>query len=474
MGFDECRKEALRCGSFSKSIIFASPRTLYSLPCGYGIICDGREENVMAIYEPLELAGKCQIAGKDVNLDNLPGGYEVKENLGIAAPEKISGSVVYRTDKGTLFETRAIKTAGGEYLLMFPTNTVENPEGNCHYGRTSEKVNDLVAFRSKNRGKTWDGPTRPIDIDYNLHGFVPFVPERSDVNPGKRIYCFGTQPIRHLYTRENGLHENVPIGYRYSDDNGQHWSEVRLIRPENDPGFTGMSVMRMCETQKGTWLIGAHEGDWSYQPLMTRQYILRSENQGKNWELLPGRRHWGWHARGYNRMDEGRPISLADGRVLLMLRTPEGHLWQSWSEDDGQSWTDPAPSSLVHPDAPPMLFHLSDGKTLTAFHHNRYHDKNYSGLSGAKEDIMKDRSEIWVSFSKSGGERWSEPRFVFSTAVVPRYESAWYNYQCSYIDMFLDGTMVNLFVPHLWHQVLHLQIEENDLLGLSTAAKIQD
>jgi hypothetical protein len=32
-----------------------------------------------------------------------------------------------------------------------------------------------------------------------------------------------------------------------------------------------------------------------------------------------------------------------------------------------------------------MLFKLSDNKTLIAFHHNRHHDFNYSGLSGAKK-----------------------------------------------------------------------------------------
>lgn len=413
--------------------------------------------------QPFPLGKQTQIAGTDVDLNQLPDGYEVKAELGIVAPTGLAGNAVYRTEKGTLFETRGTKTPAGDYLLMFPTNTVERPEGRSHYGSAPEKVNDLVAFRSSDQGRSWQGPTRPIDVDYNLHGFIPFVPEKSAVNPGKRIYCFGTQPIRGMYSRDHGLHENTPIGYRYSDDDGHQWSEVRLIRPENDPEFTGMSVMRMCETHKGTWLLGSHEGDWSYKPLMTRQYILRSDDFGRSWELLPKRRHGGWSVQSHNRMDEGRPIALADGRVLLMIRTPEGHLWQSWSEDDGESWSDPAASPLVHPDAPPMLFHLADGTTLAAFHHNRF-----SGGEIGNPGAMRDRSEIWVSFSEDGGESWSEPRFVFSSATDTQFDSPFYNYQCSYLDMFIDGTTVNLFVPHLWHQALHLQIAESALRGLST------
>jgi len=50
--------------------------------------------------------------------------------------------------------------------------------------------------------------------------------------------------------------------------------------------------------------------------------------------------------------------------------------------DNGQTWSDPTPTTLVHPDAPPMLFHLADGKATVAFQHNR-HRGNYRSLDGA-------------------------------------------------------------------------------------------
>jgi hypothetical protein len=410
----------------------------------------------------LPLIESLTIGGRQLVTEGLPPALSIDAALGLVTAQAVSGSVVHtaRWPERGLYECRATPTPGGEWLLMFPDGG--------HYGQTDRKVNDMLAYRSSDRGQTWRGPTVTFDIDYNQHGFVPLIPRG-----GTRIYAFGTQPVWGMYTRERGLAENAPIGFRYSDDDGHSWSEVRLIRPVNDPSFTGMSVMRMCETASGAWLIGAHEGDWSYKPLMTRQYILRSEDQGATWELLPGPRHGGWCCLQYGRMDELRPVHLGGGRVLALARTPEGHLWELRSEDDGKTWSPPAPTCLVHPDAPPMIFPLGDGKTLAAFHHNRHSvtPAQYGGL-GSNPEAFMDRSEVWVSLSSDDGRSWTEPRFVFANALAPSFENPWRNYNCSYIDAFSDGGELQIFVPHRWERVLHLRLPEASLPSLPTREEL--
>jgi hypothetical protein len=414
----------------------------------------------------MRLAKSVTVGGRQIEMAVPPSGLVVHEHLGILSHESVSGQVIHCTAKPEipLYETRATITPGGDYLLMFP-------EGG-HYGHAGTKVNDMLAYRSSDRGQTWTGPTVAFDIDYNQHGFVPLIPRRRG-RRSTRIYAFGTQPIWGLYTREHGLHENAPIGYRTSDDDGHTWSEVRIIRPENDAGFRGMSVMRMCETDDGTWLLGSHEGDWSYSPLQTRQYVLRSEDQGQTWQVLPRSRHGGWGVLQYGRMDEGRPIHLGGGRVLMLTRTPEGHLWELRSNDDGRTWSDPRPTALVHPDAPPMLCHLSDGETLVAFHHNRHSVSfdTYTGL-GSNPEAFKDRSEIWVSVSTDEGQTWSEPRFVFANALAETLANDFRNYQCSYVDVFADSDQLHLFVPHRWRQVLHLSFSEQCLERFPTREEL--
>lgn len=407
------------------------------------------------------LADTVIVQNSSVPTSNLPADFRIDKNLGLLLHNCITGQVIHRNFVGGLYETRAVLTPGGDYLLMFPDGG--------HYGdggKSGKKVNDMLAYRSKDKGKTWVGPTVAFDIDYNQHGFIPLIPAGT-----KRIYAFGTQPVWGMYEPQKpGLQENAPIGYRFSDDDGYTWSEVRIIKPKNDPDYRGMSVMRMCETDAGTWILGTHEGDWSYKPLLTRQYLLRSEDQGKTWELLPGNRHGGWHAGCFNRMDEGRPINLGDGKIFLMTRTPEGHLWGAWSNDDGKTWSYPKPTSLVHPDAPPMLFKLSDNKTLIAFHHNLSRIQTADLTNRAQQH---DRAELWFSLSKDDGHTWSEPRFLLVTALKPAFGNPWRDYNASYCDMFMDEGTIHLFMPHRWSRALHLTFKESDLDKFPTAKELK-
>ncbi|MFA5189505.1 MAG: sialidase family protein [Verrucomicrobiia bacterium] len=403
-------------------------------------------------------ASEISVGGAKFDPTDPPGTLVFRKTLGLVTAPQVDGQLVHES-KTRLFETRATLTPRGDYLLMFP-------EGD-HYGGRTNKINDLMAMRSSDKGRTWSALKPAFNIDYNQHGFVPLIPRGT-----KRIHAFGTQPVFQEFSVAKGQQENAPIGFRFSDDDGRTWSDVQLIRPVNDPDFRGMSVMRMCETDSGAWLLGSHLGDWSVKPLLTRQFLLRSEDRGKTWTLLPDKRPNGWFVPGFNRMDEGRPINLGGGKVLAMFRTPEGHLWAARSSDDGKTWTEPKPTPLVHPDAPPMLFHLSDGKTLAAFHHNRHAQTQYTGLT-AKMEGMKDRSELWVSLSRDGGGTWTEPRFVLANALGETEPNAWFNYQCSYLDAFPDDGTMHLFLPHRWKRALHLTIKESDLETLPTKAAIK-
>lgn len=390
------------------------------------------------------LAKSIQVGGVTFDPASPPKPLVTRRDLGPVTAPALDGQLLHASNKN-LYETRATITPGGDYLLMFPDG--------AHYGGKKGKVNNMIAYRSSDRGKTWTGPKVAFEIDYSQHGFIPLIPRGT-----KRIYAFGTQPIE---GKREGA-ENCPIGFRFSDDDGRTWSDVTLIKPANNPDFLGMSVMRMCETDAGTWLLGSHEGRWVRTPkipVITRPYVLRSEDRGKTWTVLPNKRPGGWYLKEFARMDEPRPINLGGGKAMILARTCEGHLWEMRSDDDGRTWSEPEPTVLVHPDAPPMLFHHPDGKTLMALHHNRHSGGHFK---------TTDRSEIWVSLSKDEGRTWSEPRFVFANALAATTGSDFRDHQCSYLDAFVDGDDFHLFVPHRWKRVLHLTLKADDIERLPT------
>ncbi len=410
----------------------------------------------MALPAPEPIAREISVGGMTIDSAAPSAGLVIRRELGVICAEQLTGRVLHRAGNGQrVLETRAVVTPGGDLLVMFPCGK--------HYGGQKKKVNDMLAYRSKDGGRNWAGPRVAFDIDYNQHGFVPLVPRDS-----KQIYAFGTQPVK---GRFNGI-ENAAIGFRWSDDDGLTWSDVTLIEPTNDPGFLGMSVMRMCETGRGTWLLGTHTGIKFFKTqdgsktTKTAQYILRSEDRGHTWRLLPDKRPNGWKEVQRDRLEEGRPIALGDGRVLVHLRTARGHLWETRSDDDGKTWSEPCPTTLVHPLAPPMTFHLSDGKTLTAFHHNRVTGGPFFPHN------HRNRSEIWVSLSTDEGRTWSEPRFVFANAMPTTQRTA--DHQCSYLDMVASDGELHMFVPHRWSRALYLRMEKSDLIELPTTKQLHE
>jgi hypothetical protein len=421
------------------------------------------------------LADSIEVAQTTFPLHGLPKDLHLLRAPGLVSSNLISGHVLHESNSEELvqrgrppqigvWDVAATVTPSGDYLVMFP-------EGGFYAGAKT-KVNGMTAYRSRDRGVTWSKPFDAYKTDYNEHGFIPFVPRGT-----KRLYSFATQPIWSEYDPTVvATRENTPIGYRWSDDDGATWSKLALISPANDPGFKAMARTRMCETDAGVWLLAAHAADWGQVQLQTRQYILRSPDRGKTWTLAPGARPAGWQCPGFGRMDETRLICLGGENVLALSRTPEGHLWNFRSTDGGLTWSQPAATPLVHPDAPAMIYLLSDGKTLMVLHHNRSSASHLPMAErahlGKMHPGMRDRAQLWISLSTDGGHSWEPLRFAFANALAANEDSLFKNYQCSYTDALIDHGQVHLFVPHRWRRVVQLTLKESDLHKLPTAADL--
>jgi len=99
-------------------------------------------------------------------------------------------------------------------------------------------------------------------------------------------------------------------------------------------------------------------------------------------------------------------VQLRDGRLWMLLRNSTERLWESFSEDLGESWSEPRPSRFyAGPNTWSTLKRLSDGSILLAWNHammmnpaatqDKWNFTNRDVIHGA---ISRDDGETWSGF----------------------------------------------------------------------------
>lgn len=134
-----------------------------------------------------------------------------------------------------------------------------------------------------------------------------------------------------------------------SYDGGATWSSPHLLRTEN--GLMSRSAPIRLRT--GTLLLPIYD-ERTWTPL-----ILRQET-GAAWELVGDTT-----ARG--KAIQPALALLPDDSVLMLSRTNQGSVFQSWSFNDGRSWTASQPTSLPNPNSSIALTCLPDGGLLLVY-----------------------------------------------------------------------------------------------------------
>lgn len=392
------------------------------------------------------------IQGNRFSVENSHPLLKVNASLGLLTASTVEAQRIKIDD--FVCHPRVVKTAAGDYLLFYAA-------GDMHYAWAKGKnANDMFMRRSKDCWH-WSEPVKPWEVPYSHHVAIPFIPEGSS-----DLYAFGTEPAPDCSDGE----ENATIGFRVSRDHGVTWSEVNFIEPMEDPTFVGMASMRMCETGDGAWLLGSHSATWGGEEevnrtVITEQYVLRSADRGETWSILPGPRPEGWFIENHHRMDEGCPIYLGGNEVLLMVRTPAGHLWELRSYDNGLTWEGPVPTVLEHPDAPPMIFKV-EGDKLVCLYHRRKVTGKFS---------QESRTELWITVSDDKGHTWSEPRFILTNACEPAILNSWGGWtpMVSYADAILaDDGYFNIFIDHQMRQVVQARFRWSELDKLPTISDL--
>ncbi len=206
-----------------------------------------------------------------------------------------------------------------------------------------------------------------------------------------------------FYLRKNSERDCRPY-LRYSSDEARNWSEPILCI--SDDGFLVLNNDRAVQLKSGRILlpVARHPltASQNLGPGVAMAYL--SDDSGKTWrrsgtilEPPPASRAG---------LQEPGVVQLKDGRVMMFIRTMQGSQYLSYSRDDGDTWSPPAPSTLASPLSPASIKRIpSTGDLLAVWNDHARVDEAMRASEGPRPSGGK-RTPLTVAVSRDEGATW--------------------------------------------------------------------
>ncbi len=321
------------------------------------------------------------------------------------------------TEQRSFIGPGTIRLANGEILMAAP------------WGRPPTNFEQLAAafpvplmYRSNDGGRTWQVLGR-MQMAWPLTGMI------SD--GGITFLRLHDKRLAFLAHRHvQGLHGGGLPVISFSDDDGVTWTPARTIGgPE---GVWYVMNDRLIQMQRGRLVVpvshmphgmGAGEGDRNLGMCFV------SDDGGDTWSC------------------SSRPADLADmrgmaepcvaevsgERLLMVARTGSGCNFAAWSDDGGDTWSQPEPTTQTAACSSLTLKTLPDGRLITFYNH----------VDPLGPGAFFPRTPLCYSVSADGGRTWQEPVLIDDSGV------ALHDRQCIYPSAcFTDEGMLIVYSVH--------------------------
>ncbi len=196
-------------------------------------------------------------------------------------------------------------------------------------------------------------------------------------------------------------------------DDGKTWQDRQMIFD----GYCG-SLNDIIQTRDGNIVVPVQR--YVANPGRHCQCTYVSMDDGLTWKRsniidLGGHGH-------HDGAIEGSLTELADGRLLMFMRTALDRLWKAWSFDGGLTWRQIEPSNVASSNAPGFVTRLASGR-LALIWNPLTPGKTMRPLmelrpkgprSGWGTELPSDgwRDSLLMALSEDDGETWTEPMTI--------------------------------------------------------------
>ncbi len=253
--------------------------------------------------------------------------------------------------------------------------------------KTEESGNFIILLRSDDDGKTWRDPELVVEHpDPEIRCFDPCL----WIDPLGRLWMTWNQS-RCYYDGRDGV---WTIMTENPDDPEPSWSKPRRIA-------NGVMINKPIVTSKGEWIFPCSLWSREYEPPAedhselddeVRANVYISNDQGKTITLRGG------VDMPLRSFDENMVVELQNGDLWMLVRRIDG-IGESFSSDNGKTWTDGQFSGISGPNARFFVRRLASGRILLVNHCNfRYPQGDERGF--------KVRSNLMAQLSEDEGKSW--------------------------------------------------------------------
>jgi sialidase-1 len=311
-------------------------------------------------------------------------------------PRYTEGSIVELADGSLLFAVTQFSGSGSDFATAH-----------------------IVARTSSDGGRTWG---EPRVLQENTGGMNVMSVTLRRVAP---------EEIALFYLQKNSV-SDLDLYVRFSEDEAQTFGEPVLVTA-ND-GYHVVNNDRITRLTGGRLLAPAASTPDVHADNHFVSHCYLSDDGGRTWRDSKGK----VDAPKRGAM-EPEVVELADGRVLMLLRTQLGYIGKSYSADGGETWSDMTSLGVQAPESPATVRRIPSTGDLLLVWNNTYspgagHGGKRTPLTAA---ISADEGETWnvVGNLAEDPERtyaYTSLTFVRDRAVLSYWEEEGGRFSCRF------------------------------------------
>ena len=270
----------------------------------------------------------------------------------------------------------------------------------------------IVARRSDDGGRTWQ-PQRVLQESSGKMNVMSATLRRLR-SPNENTIG--------LFYLEKNSHDSLHAYVRFSTDEATTFGPPILITSE--PGYHVMNNDRITQLSSGRLLAPVATTPDVQKVNHFVSLCWHSDDGGKSW-----RKGTGQVDQPKRGAMEPEVIELADGRVMMIVRTQLGVIANSYSADGGDTWSEPERLSVQAPEAPATLRRIPATGDLLLIWNNTFtagagHGGSRTPLTAA---ISSDEGKTWThvrNLETDSGRTYSYTSLMFANdrAVISYWE----------------------------------------------------